>query len=71
MSAPIDTNNNNIITNSIELAKQSKGGVEHVSPGDTASIGPSGYLPHCRLPLCRRNFTPVVTVMFTLVTYLT
>ena len=41
MSAPIDTNNNNIITNSIELAKQSKGGVEHVSPGDTDSTGPS------------------------------
>jgi hypothetical protein len=39
MSAPIDTNNNN--TNSNELVKQSKGGVEHVSPEDTASTGPS------------------------------
>ena len=42
MSAPIDTNNNNNInTDSNELAKQSKGGVEHVSPGDTDSTGPS------------------------------
>ena len=42
MSAPIDiNNNNNINTDSNELAKQSKGGVEHVSPGDTDSTGPS------------------------------
>jgi len=41
MSAPIDTNNNNINIDSNELAKQSKGGVEHFSPGDTDSTGPS------------------------------
>ena len=42
MSALIDTNDNkNITTDSNELAKQSKGGVEHVSPGDTDSTGPS------------------------------
>jgi len=41
MSAPIDTSNNNINTNTNQLAKQSKGGVEHVSPEDTASTGPS------------------------------
>jgi hypothetical protein len=42
MSATIDTNNNNnITTDSNELAKQSKGGVEHVSPGDTDITGPS------------------------------
>ena len=42
MSAPIDTNdNNNITIDSNELAKRSKGGVEHVSPGDTDSTSPS------------------------------
>ena len=42
MSAPIDTNDNNItITDSYELADRSKGGVEHVSPGDTDSISAS------------------------------
>ena len=40
MSAPIDTNNN-INTDSNELAKQSKGDVEDVIPGDTYSTGPS------------------------------
>ena len=33
----------------------------------TADVA-NDYLPHCRLPLCRRNFTLVVTVMLTLVT---
>ena len=42
MSAPIDTNDNNIIiTDSNELAERSKGGVEHVSPGDTDSTSAS------------------------------
>ncbi len=40
MSAPIDTHNN-INTDSNELAKQSKGDVEDVIPGDTYSTGPS------------------------------
>ena len=43
----IDTNYNNINTNSNELAKQSKGGVEHVSPGDTASTGQHGRSIRC------------------------
>ena len=42
MSAPIDTNDNNIITtDSNELAERSKGGVEHVGPGDTNSTSAS------------------------------
>ena len=42
MSAPIDTNDNNIIIiDSNELAERSKGGVEHVSPGDTDSTSAS------------------------------
>ena len=51
MSAPIDANdNNNITSDSNELAKQSKGGIEHVSPGDTGSTGPRSRHDARRLP---------------------